>query len=46
MDNIIISQLRLETMIGLLPWERETRQTLLVSLEIATDLTAAAAAGL
>ena len=43
MDKIIIRQLRLETMIGLYPWERQVRQQLLVDMEIGTDISAAAA---
>ena len=43
MDKVLIRQLRLETIIGLFPWEREVRQTLLVDLDIATDITQAAA---
>lgn len=44
MDKIIIRQLQLETRIGLLPWEQESRQRVLVDLDIATDITAAAVA--
>ena len=44
MDRITIRRLRLETILGLLPWEREARQTLLVDLDIDTDITAAAEA--
>jgi dihydroneopterin aldolase len=43
MDKVIIRQLRLETIIGLFPWEREVRQTLLVDVDIGTDISQAAA---
>ena len=43
MDKIIIRQLKLETIIGLFPWERVVRQTLLIDLDIAVDTAKAAA---
>lgn len=43
MDKIIIRQLRLQTVIGLYPWERAVRQTLLLDLDLATDIRQAAA---
>ena len=42
-DKVLINALKLETIIGLFPWEREVRQTLLIDLEIATDISQAAA---
>lgn len=41
-DKILIRDLKLETIIGLFPWEREVRQTLLIDLDIGTDIRAAA----
>ncbi|MBX2808462.1 MAG: dihydroneopterin aldolase [Cellvibrionaceae bacterium] len=43
MDKIIIRELKLETIIGLFPWERHLRQTLLIDLAIGTDIQQAAA---
>ena len=42
-DTIIINNLHIETIIGLYPWEREVRQTLLVDLKLSTDIKNAAA---
>ena len=42
-DKVLVRDLRLETIIGLFPWEREVRQTLFVDLDIATDISQAAA---
>ena len=42
MDKVIVEQLRLETIIGLFPWEREVRQRLFVDLEIGADIKRAA----
>ena len=41
-DKVIVRQLKLETIIGLFPWEREVRQRLFVDLEIGTDIKKAA----
>ena len=43
MDKVIVRQLKLETIIGLFPWEREVRETLLVDLDIGADIRQAAA---
>lgn len=42
MDKLFIQQLKLETMIGIFPWERNARQQLLVDIVIGTDLQQAA----
>jgi dihydroneopterin aldolase len=43
MDIIFIHELRLETTIGVHPWERDIRQTLLLDLELGADIRPAAA---
>jgi len=43
MDLIYIRDLRIETIIGIFDWERETRQTVAIDLEMATNIAAAAA---
>ncbi len=43
MDTIFIRELRLETLIGVYPWERQVRQTLFLDLDMAWDIGAAAA---
>lgn len=43
MDIIFIHELRLQTIIGVHPWERNIQQTLLLDLEWAADIRAAAA---
>lgn len=42
-DKIFINALRIDTIIGLYPWEQKVRQTLLVDLELSTDIRQAAA---
>jgi len=42
-DKIIINALRIETIIGLYPWEQKVRQTLLIDLALSTDIRQAAA---
>lgn len=42
MDKIILERLKLETIIGLFPWEREVRQRLFVDMEIGADIRQAA----
>lgn len=42
MDKVIVRDLTIEAIIGLYPWEREVRQTLLVDLDLATDIRQAA----
>ncbi len=43
MDIIYLRDLRIETVIGVYRWEREMRQTLVLDLELGTDIRAAAA---
>ena len=43
MDIIFIRELRIETLIGVHPWERQTRRDLLLDLELGTDIRRAAA---
>jgi dihydroneopterin aldolase len=43
MDIIFIRELRVETTIGVHPWERESCRTLLIDLELAADIHPAAA---
>jgi len=43
MDIIFISDLRIETIIGIYDWERKVKQTVSLDLEMATDIRAAAA---
>lgn len=43
MDIVYIRDLRIDTTIGIYDWEREVRQTVSLDLEMATDITAAAA---
>lgn len=42
-DLIFISDLRIETIIGIYDWERKVRQTVSLDLEMATDIRKAAA---
>ncbi len=42
MDTVFIEQLELAAVIGVYPWEREVRQTLLLDLELGVDLGKAA----
>ncbi len=37
MDIIFIRELRIDTLIGVHPWERQTRRNLLLDLELGTD---------
>lgn len=41
-DKIIISNLKIDTIIGLYPWEKKVRQTLLIDLSLSTDIRKAA----
>ena len=43
MDKILIRELRIETTIGVYPWERLVKQLLLLDLDLAWDITPAAA---
>ncbi len=42
MDIIFITDLRVETIIGIYDWERTTQQTVSLDIEMATDIQAAA----
>jgi len=42
MDIIFINDLQIETIIGIYDWERETKQTISIDLEMASDIRAAA----
>jgi dihydroneopterin aldolase len=42
MDIIFLSDLKIETIIGIYDWERETKQTISLDLEMATDIRKAA----
>jgi dihydroneopterin aldolase len=43
MDIIFLRGLQLETVIGIYDWERKIRQTVIIDLEMATDIRRAAA---
>ena len=43
MDIVFLSDLRIETVIGIYDWEREIRQTVVLDLEMSTDVRKAAA---
>jgi dihydroneopterin aldolase len=43
MDIVFIRGLRVDTVIGIYDWEREIRQTLILDLEMGTDISKAAA---
>lgn len=43
MDIIYLRDLRIETIIGVFDWERRIRQTIVLDLEMATDIRKAAA---
>lgn len=43
MDVIFIRELQISTIIGIYDWEQQIRQTLLLDLELATDIRRAAA---
>ena len=43
MDIIFLTDLRVETVIGIWDWERKIRQTVAIDLEMATDIRKAAA---
>lgn len=42
MDTIFITDLRIETIIGVFDWERNIKQTVSIDLEMATDIRKAA----
>ena len=43
MDIIFLSELRIETVIGIWEWERRIRQTVVIDLEMSADIAKAAA---
>ncbi|MCG8324146.1 MAG: dihydroneopterin aldolase [Thiotrichales bacterium] len=43
MDIIYLNDLRIDTVIGIYDWERRTRQTVVLDLEMGTDIRPAAA---
>jgi dihydroneopterin aldolase len=45
MDSVFIRELRIETVIGIYDWERKVRQCVVLDIEMATDIRAAADSG-
>lgn len=45
MDTVFIEDLKVDTIVGLYPWERKVEQTLLLSIEMAFDNRVVAASG-
>ncbi|MEM0953685.1 MAG: dihydroneopterin aldolase [Pseudomonadota bacterium] len=45
MDRVYLRDLAIDAVIGIHPWEREIRQTLVLQLEVACDIAAIAATG-
>lgn len=45
MDTVFIEELKVDTIVGLYPWERKVPQTLLVSIDMAFDNRIVAASG-
>lgn len=43
MDKIFLSELKVETVIGIWEWERKIRQTVIIDLEMSADIAKAAA---
>jgi len=43
MDTVFVSDLRIDTIIGIYDWERKVRQTISIDLEMGADVRAAAA---
>ncbi len=43
MDIVFLRELRIDTVIGIFDWERQTRQTLVFDLDMGTDIRPAAA---
>ncbi|HKK16137.1 MAG TPA: dihydroneopterin aldolase [Gammaproteobacteria bacterium] len=43
MDIIYLKDLRIDTIIGIYDWERRTRQTIILDIEMAADISRAAA---
>ncbi len=42
-DIIFITELKIETVIGIFDWERQIKQTVILDIELATDISKAAA---
>lgn len=42
MDIIYLNDLRIETVIGIYDWERQTKQTVILDIEMGTDISKAA----
>jgi dihydroneopterin aldolase len=42
MDIIYLKKLKIDTIIGVFDWERQTKQTIIIDLEMATDIRIAA----
>jgi dihydroneopterin aldolase len=42
MDTIYLTELKIETVIGIFEWERRVKQTVSIDLEMSTDVTRAA----
>ena len=42
MDIIYLKDLRIDTIIGIYDWERQTKQTIILDIEMATDISKAA----
>jgi dihydroneopterin aldolase len=42
MDIIYLNDLRIETIIGIYDWERQTKQTVILDIEMGTDISKAA----
>ncbi|MFM1892707.1 MAG: dihydroneopterin aldolase [Pseudomonadota bacterium] len=43
MDIVFLRELRIDTVIGIFDWERRTRQTIILDLEMSADIARAAA---
>jgi len=43
MDIVFVKDLRIDTVIGIYDWEREVKQTVILDLEMGTDISKAAA---
>jgi dihydroneopterin aldolase len=43
MDIVYLSDLRIDTVVGIYDWERRTRQTVILDIEMGTDIRKAAA---
>jgi len=43
MDIVYLNELKIDTIIGIFPWERQIKQPVVLDLEMATDISKAAA---